>query len=423
MDVLLAALGTNSYTPTRYDGYEIESPYFTYALIRKHDPAKVILLLTQAAKKMHWDAERYDYKDKGDTKSHPTLRKVLEGSVYGQNRVNIPEGFPDGRDEGELWAAFNIIIEAVPENCTLILDVTNGFRTLPMLMLLAAIYLRQAKNVTLKGIYYGAFEAKSNDDQGRDVCPVFELTQFITLADWANAVRAFKLTGDTALLAESLSGLSETGSQERLKSASEHLKTFATYLDLGLSLEVQAASAQLREKLQAAEAALAERHAAFKTLLEQVRDELESFAQAAPRNLDQMKETLKRQLRLIHWLKKKRIATATLLTQEWIVSWEMVKQEKQKRIFEWAARKIKNPQIEALSKLRNQLAHGGWTADPLNVEEAVDTVERIIDALQEDTVIPETAPKPQPSASGEKPAPKRKPPKKKSQRGKKPKRG
>jgi CRISPR-associated Csx2 family protein len=419
MDVLLAALGTNPYTPTRYAGYETETPYFTYVLIGKHDPDKVILLLTQEAKKKHWDAESYDYNDK----SHPTLRKVLEGSVYGQDRVSIPEEFPDGRDEGELWKAFNIIIEAVPENCTLILDVTNGFRTLPMLMLLAAIYLRQAKNVTLKGIYYGAFDAKSKDDQGRDVCSVFELTQFITLADWANAVRAFKLTGDTALLAQSLGSLSEIGSSERLKSASEHLTNFATSLDLGLSLEVQAVSAQLCENLQAAEAALAKRHEAFKTLLEQVRGELEGFAQSEPRNLDQMEETLKRQLRLIRWLKKKRIATATLLAQEWIVSQGMVQKEERKSIFQWKERKkIKNQQTEILSNLRNQLAHGGWTSDPLNVGKAVDEVESTIDVLRDDMAISDPAPKPQPSSSGETPTPKRKPTKKNSKKGKKPKR-
>ncbi len=395
MIVLLAALGTTSYTPVRYAEHgETPSPYFTYLLVEKHRPDEVILLLTDGAKKIHWDDESFNYKDGQDEKPHPTLRKALEGL-----RVKIPEGFPDGKNEEELWKAFNMIIEAVPENCTLILDVTNGFRSLPMLMLLAAIYLRQAKNVTLKGIYYGAFDAKSKDEQGREVCPVFELTRFITLADWANAVRAFKVTGDTALLAQSLSSLSETDSQERLKSASEQLRTFATYLDLGLPLEVQSTAAQLLDDIQAAEAALAGRFEAFKTLLEQVRGELESFAQADSRNLDQMEETLKRQLSLIRWLKKKRISTATLLAQEWLTSQGVVQKRERKSIFEYKHRRIKNPQIEALSKIRNQFAHGGWTAEPLKVEESVGEVEEIIDALKDDMVISKAVAEPQPNST------------------------
>jgi len=100
----------------------------------------------------------------------------------------IAMDIPIGKSEDEIWEIFNCIYEVLNDNDSVILDITHGFRSLPMLAFVILNYARYMKNVSVKDIYYGAFEAK---DPVTGKAPIFQLTQFYNLMQWASAADTF----------------------------------------------------------------------------------------------------------------------------------------------------------------------------------------------------------------------------------------
>ena len=102
---------------------------------------------------------------------------------------------PDGATEDELWQIFNVLVAAIPAGETVIFDITHGFRSQPVLSLLVASFLRVAKGIRLEALLYGAYE------RDRENSPVFDLTPFVAMLDWANATERFLETGDARKIA------------------------------------------------------------------------------------------------------------------------------------------------------------------------------------------------------------------------------
>lgn len=71
------------------------------------------------------------------------------------------------------------------------LDITHSFRSLPLLSIAVAQYLKVTKNVKIKKIVYGAFEARKEN-----IAPVFDLTSFLDIVDWASSIREFTKFGN-----------------------------------------------------------------------------------------------------------------------------------------------------------------------------------------------------------------------------------
>ena len=100
---------------------------------------------------------------------------------------------PTGSTKDELWSVFSTIVDSVDEGDSIIVDVTHGFRSQPMLLLMAVMFLRTAKHCTVEGVYYGAY-----DSARPETTPVFDLTPFIDMVDWSHAVEAYFASGSTA---------------------------------------------------------------------------------------------------------------------------------------------------------------------------------------------------------------------------------
>jgi uncharacterized protein (DUF885 family) len=71
---------------------------------------------------------------------------------------------------------------------------------MPIISLLVTALLRETKNIKLKALVYGAFDAKDNEGN----VPVFDLTSFVEMLDWVSATKQFKTTGNAKLLVELL---------------------------------------------------------------------------------------------------------------------------------------------------------------------------------------------------------------------------
>jgi CRISPR-associated DxTHG motif protein len=160
MKLILSFLGTGKYEQADYplDGQIYPTPY-TQEAIRRHYPDYTLkVLLTEKAAAIHGQAlrERVDYEA-------------------------VP--IPAGRSEAELWDIFNAIVEAVPEGAELVMDVSHGFRSQPILALAVLQLLQVIKRVKVRRVLYGAFDTETKQ------ADFFDLTPFLELMEWTQATR------------------------------------------------------------------------------------------------------------------------------------------------------------------------------------------------------------------------------------------
>lgn len=108
-----------------------------------------------------------------------------------------PIDIPLGSNETEMWDIFNTVAELVPDRATIYVDLTHGFRTLPVLVLLALEYVEKVKDAKIVELTYGA------DRVGEEgLAPTWNLEPFLVIRKWADAVEIFLQYGDTRPLAE-----------------------------------------------------------------------------------------------------------------------------------------------------------------------------------------------------------------------------
>jgi CRISPR-associated Csx2 family protein len=98
------------------------------------------------------------------------------------------------------------------------LDVTHGYRHLPMIGLMSALHLMVTRGVKLQGIWYGAFEMRG----GGNEAPALDLQALADLGRWIAAVGAFSSSGDVRMLADCLEagGAAKALADELRKAAS-----------------------------------------------------------------------------------------------------------------------------------------------------------------------------------------------------------
>ncbi|ACJ00845.1 TM1812 family CRISPR-associated protein [Rhodospirillum centenum] len=176
--------GQNDYKPTRYfwegrgEG-PIQTKHVSLALTRILQPAETVLLTT--------------------AKARETWQERLPAAFQ---EVGLPApkfvDIPDGKDQSELWRIFEICRTHLdpPEAMSggTVMDITHGFRSQPFLAGAAAAFTRLTRNlddsrsVTL---VYGAFEARDAEDR----TPIIDLTSFLDIVDWAQAIMLFLRTG------------------------------------------------------------------------------------------------------------------------------------------------------------------------------------------------------------------------------------
>ncbi|RMF43859.1 MAG: TIGR02221 family CRISPR-associated protein [Deltaproteobacteria bacterium] len=170
MRLALSFLGTGNYQATTYvlGDRRCTTRYFCSAMAELFQPDRLCVVMTEEARDKHADA----------------LGRVCSFE---------PLLVPSGRNETEIWDLFERLVEAVPENTSLILDVTHGFRSQPLLALTASLFLTAARNVHIEGIYYGAWEARNT---ATNEAPIFDLTPLSNLIGWSAATRLFVRAGD-----------------------------------------------------------------------------------------------------------------------------------------------------------------------------------------------------------------------------------
>jgi len=103
---------------------------------------------------------------------------------------------PFARDDQEQTAILQQMADCVHDGDTVSLDITHGFRSLPMLGLVSAMFLKQIKQIQIGGIYYGAWEMAESG-----IAPVIRLDGLLSLLEWLGAISAFHASGDYGVFA------------------------------------------------------------------------------------------------------------------------------------------------------------------------------------------------------------------------------
>ncbi|MBF0471948.1 MAG: TIGR02221 family CRISPR-associated protein [Gammaproteobacteria bacterium] len=213
MTVLITILGrpqkdaNNCYRKTRYrfGDNDITEPltFFGWALQQRIKPETLIILGTAGSA---WDHLIEGDIDLGqvELEGREALLTSSERGEVSQQQLNqlapyLSSGLnsevrlviiPYCRNETEQMELLRIIADQVGQGEKVQLDVTHGFRHLPMLALMSSLYLRQVKEADVTRIWYGAYDPDTGN------APVHDLTGLLRLADGIQALNSFDKDGD-----------------------------------------------------------------------------------------------------------------------------------------------------------------------------------------------------------------------------------
>ena len=214
--VFVSVLGTGFYEPCKYTkgGFVSSSTRFIqqatleYLKVNNNWTTKnadgavvdrIIILLTNGAKGTNWDtniAKRMNYKT-GHEEDYVGLEQILQNMSLPCPVETID--IPDGKDEEEMWKIFNAVYEVLKPNDELYFDLTHSYRYLPMLVLVLSNYAKFLKDVKVKHISYGNYEARNTET---NEAPLMDILPLTILQDWTFAAADLIQNGNIKKLKE-----------------------------------------------------------------------------------------------------------------------------------------------------------------------------------------------------------------------------
>ena len=220
MTTLISFLGKGQnglgYRDTNYhffdeDLYENQK-YIGIALADKINPSKIILLGTSGSM---WDVFLEQGADDGLEAEWLSLVEAVQTQTVTKEMLEPFENYlrqklnanvqciliPFARTEQEQIQILSILADSLSEKEQVIIDVTHGFRHLPMLALVAARFLKRVKNIDVKHLYYGALEMTDSKDKKT---PVLMLDGLLSMLDWIDGLTTFDKDGDYGQFADLL---------------------------------------------------------------------------------------------------------------------------------------------------------------------------------------------------------------------------
>lgn len=200
--VFISVLGTGFYLPCKYHNDQFtssETRFIQEATLdglhagewKQEDT--ILILLTEGAKRNNWSHEINERFNTRTQQNEPYigLCQILE-------KKNLtcqiePISIPDGKDNEEMWQIFSLLFDALHDEDELYIDLTHSFRYLPMLVLVLSNYSRFLKNVTVKHLSYGNYEAR---DINTNVAEIINLLPLAQLQEWTFAAANLLQNGD-----------------------------------------------------------------------------------------------------------------------------------------------------------------------------------------------------------------------------------
>lgn len=191
------------------------------------------ILLTKGAEEKNWVDNGHCVYGTDTPIQQLGLASVLETRHYPFPVIPVKD-IPDGNDEKEIWQIFDRVFSVIQEGDELYFDMTHGFRYLPMLILVLGNYSKLLKNVVVKSITYGNYEAR---DKNTNEAPLIDLQALSNLQDWTSASASFLKNGNLSMLKslcqQNLNPvLKETkGTHQQAKALSQYMKALNAVVD------------------------------------------------------------------------------------------------------------------------------------------------------------------------------------------------
>lgn len=379
MTTLISFLGRNTAAPTtgyreadyQIDGKSYKTPYFGFALAEHVKPTKMLLLGTVGSM---WDILIEAHATDGQ-QEEARLRLMELAQTNNVNEAILLEFapliekrlgcavemkiIPYARDTAEQISILATISHHIQAQESVIMDVTHGFRHLPMLGLLAAHYLERVKRIKVDGIYYGALDMT---EAGKT--PVLNLRGLLQTMDWIQAFAAYDASGNYAPFADLLAkeGWSEPDCQTLREAAFFERTTNVV---------------KARQKLSSLNQALEQRNSTFLSL----------FGEELKRRLSWWKPTQRAEWEASlanAYYQQGDYLRASIFTQEACLSASMPDDKQgefnDQREANRKAMQKADGRFERLSVIRNGMAHGvkGWRQESAKVLQSEQALRAIL---------------------------------------------
>ena len=314
--VLLTVLGTNP-RETRYvfrskaSAASLAPVALLDLLPDSEQPSHVLALCTPKAERESW-----------------TLLKDALGDRYQTTLVSIPADVPpEEQVNAYLEKVVEKVVEVVPCDAGITVDVTHGFRHFSFLTYIAVLYLASLRRIEVRGAYYGLLNRDGSS-------PFLDLRPLLKLPGWIHALQVMDETGSTLPMAKVLKdGLQGKSLNQARGIESDLIQLSQGYLS-GLPLELGRQARRIHEQhLNTLGKLLTNDHRLplVKELLDRFDDILKplAFGDAPALGGEGWKgrimlreHELQRQAQFIdELLKRKNMATALGLLSEWTISW------------------------------------------------------------------------------------------------------
>ncbi|MDO5623723.1 MAG: TIGR02221 family CRISPR-associated protein [Pseudomonadota bacterium] len=188
-------------------GFERTLPFFGMGLLEYCKPQKLVLAGTAGSM---WDVF-FDQQTADDDALLALMEAVAHEAVTPElltaheqrltEKLGIPVQcllIPYARHESEQAGILTALAGAIDKGEHVVLDVTHGFRHLPMLALVAARYLQHVHGVQVQEVYYGAADMT---DKASGKTPVLRLSGMLHMLDWVEALATYEDSGNYGVFA------------------------------------------------------------------------------------------------------------------------------------------------------------------------------------------------------------------------------
>lgn len=124
------------------------------------------------------------------------IRELLNTNIV---KIEISE---DMSSKGQ-WEWFEKILAKIDQKDRLTIDLTHGYRSIPIIFSTAINFLQRSKNVHIEHVFYGAYE------KNRDISPIIDMKEFYVINELADGVSRLIENADVKKLANVISDLDE----------------------------------------------------------------------------------------------------------------------------------------------------------------------------------------------------------------------
>ena len=137
----------------------------------------VYIFTTEKARQENWD-KTSQVRSRYGAGEEPYIRleQVLEEKHYAAKIEGVD--IPDGLNTEEMWKVFEAMYNKLEDGDRLYIDLTHGFRYLPMMILVLCQYASFMKKASICSLTYGNFEAM---DRQANEAPLMDLSALTML--------------------------------------------------------------------------------------------------------------------------------------------------------------------------------------------------------------------------------------------------